>query len=97
LQAYGIGLVHGIGGSGGVGVLLLAAIHSHTMALIALGLFAFCTAVSMALLSTGFGYVLSRPQVQRGFARVVPVFGAFSLCFGTWYMLGALALVPYFL
>ena len=28
-QAYGIGLVHGIGGSGGVGVLLLAAIHSH--------------------------------------------------------------------
>ena len=66
-------------------------------ALIALALFAFCTAVSMALLSTGFGYVLARPRVQRGFARVVPVFGAFGVCFGTWYMLGALALVPYYL
>ena len=84
-------MIHGIGGSGGVGVLLLAAIHSRTVALIALALFAFCTAVSMALLSTGFGYVLARPRVQRGFARVVPVFGAFGVCFGTWYMLGALA------
>jgi high-affinity nickel permease len=97
LQAYGIGLLHGIGGSGGVGVLLLAAIHSRTVALIALTLFAFCTAVSMALLSTGFAYVLARPRVQRGFARVVPLFGAFGVCFGTWYMLGALAVVPYFL
>ena len=97
LQAYGIGLLHGIGGSGGVGVLLLAAIHSRPVALIALALFALCTAVSMALLSTGFGYVLARPRVQRAFARIVPAFGAFGICFGTWYMLGALAVVPYFL
>ena len=74
--------MHGIGGSGGVGVLLLAAIHSHMVALVALFLFAGCTAISMALLSTGFGYVLGRPQMQRAFARVVPAFGAFSLCFG---------------
>jgi len=95
LQAYGIGLVHGIGGSGGVGVLLLAAIHSHAIALVALGLFAGCTAISMALLSTGFGYVLGRPRMQRAFARVVPAFGAFSLAFGLWYVLGALTVVPY--
>lgn len=94
-QAFSIGVVHGIGGSGGVGVLLLAAIRSHTVALIALGLFALCTAVSMALLSTGFGYVLGRPAMQRAFARVVPAFGALSLCFGLWYVLGALTVVPY--
>jgi high-affinity nickel permease len=94
-QAYAIGLVHGIGGSGGVGILLLAAIHSHTLALVALGLFAGCTAVSMAILSTGFGYVLGRPRMQRAFARIVPAFGAFGVCFGVWYALGALALVPY--
>jgi len=94
-QAYGIGLVHGIGGSGGVGVLLLAAIHSHAVALVALALFAVCTALSMALLSTGFGYVLARPRAQRAFGRVVPAFGAFGLAFGTWYALGALTLVPY--
>jgi high-affinity nickel permease len=94
-QAYGIGLIHGIGGSGGVGVLLLAAIHSHVLALLALALFAACTAISMAVLSTGFGYVLGRPRMQRAFARIVPAFGAFGVCFGVWYALGALALVPY--
>jgi high-affinity nickel permease len=94
-QAYGIGLIHGIGGSGGVGVLLLAAIHSHVLALIALGLFAACTAISMAVLSTGLGFVLGRPRMQRAFGRVVPAFGALGVCFGTWYALGALALVPY--
>jgi high-affinity nickel permease len=94
-QAYGIGLVHGVGGSGGVGVLLLAAIHSHAVALVALVLFAGCTALSMAALSTGFGHVLARPRLQRAVGRVVPAFGAFGLAFGTWYALGALALVPY--
>jgi hypothetical protein len=95
VQAYGIGLVHGIGGSGGVGVLLLAAIHSHAIALAALVLFAGCTAISMAILSTGFGYVLGRPRLQRAFGRVVPVFSAFGICFGVWYVLGALTIVPY--
>ena len=94
-QAYGIGLVHGIGGSGGVGVLLLAAIHSHLMALAALVLFAACTAISMAVLSTGFGLALGRPAARRAVSRVVPAFGAIGVCFGTWYALGALALVPY--
>jgi len=95
--AFAIGLVHGIGGSCGVGVLLLAAIHSHAVALVALALFAACTALSMATLSTGFGYVLARPPLQRAFARVVPAFGVMGVCFGCWYALGALTLVPYVL
>ena len=96
-QAYGIGVVHGVGGSGGVGVLLLAAIHSHAVALTALALFAGCTAISMAILSTGFGYVLHRPAAQRAFGRVVPAFGGLGVAFGLWYALGALAVVPYVL
>lgn len=94
-QAFGIGLIHGVGGSGGVGILLLAAIHSHAIALVALVLFAVCTALSMALLSTGFGAALGRPRAQRAFGRAVPAFGMFGLAFGTWYALGALTLVPY--
>jgi len=94
-QAYGIGLVHGVAGSGGVGVLLLAAIHSRTVALVALALFAGCTAISMALLSTSFGALLGRPRARRAFGRIVPAFGAFGVCFGIWYALAALALVPY--
>ncbi len=97
LQAYGIGLVHGIGGSGGVGVLLLAAIHDHAVALGALALFAFFTAVSMAALSTGLGMTLGSTVVRRSFARIAPVLGVASLLFGLWYALGAQGLAPYLL
>jgi len=90
LQAYTIGVVHGIGGSAGVGVLLLASIPSHALAIVCLGVFAFFTAVSMSALSSGFGLTLSRPRVRRSFAQLVPALGLVSLAFGVWYVLGAL-------
>jgi hypothetical protein len=97
VQAFGIGLVHGMGGSAGVGILLLAAIHDRLVAGLALGLFALCTALSMALLSTGFGLTLSSPPVRRSFDRIAPALGGVSLLFGVWYALGALAITPYYL
>jgi high-affinity nickel permease len=96
LQAYGIGLVHGLGGSAGVGILLLATIHDRAVAAVALALFAFFTAISMALLSTGFGATLSSAPARRSFNRVAPALGATSLLFGVWYALGALAIAPYY-
>jgi High-affinity nickel-transport protein len=95
MQAYGIGLVHGIGGSAGVGVLLLASIPDHVEAVAALALFASFTAVSMSLASTSFGWVLSRGSVQRSYLSVAPALGALSLAFGVWYALGAVQAVPY--
>lgn len=97
VQAYGIGLVHGMGGTAGVGLLLLATIPSHALALVALALFAFFTAVSMAALSTGWGAALGSAQVRRSFHVVAPVLGLASLAFGVWYALGAQGLVPYML
>ena len=96
LQAYGIGLVHGMGGSAGVGVLLLASIRDHLVAVAALGVFAFCTAVSMAVLSMGFGFTLSSERVRGSFDRFAPVLGVGSLAFGVWYALGALAVTPHY-
>jgi hypothetical protein len=95
LGAYAIGLVHGLGGSAGVGVLLLAAIHSRVVAVAALAIFSFFTAVSMAMVSTGWGLALTRAPVQRSFARLAPALGVLSLAFGVWYSLGALELAPY--
>jgi High-affinity nickel-transport protein len=95
LQAYGIGLVHGMGGTAGVGLLLLATIDSTPVAIGALAIFALCTAASMTVLSTGFGFALSRGSVRDLFPRVAPVFGAASLAFGLWYALGAQGVVPY--
>jgi hypothetical protein len=95
LSAYGIGLVHGMGGSAGVGVLLLAAIPDHLEALTALVVFAACTAVSMSVASTTFGYAITREPVLRRFIAVAPLLGAVSLAFGAWYALGAVNAVPY--
>jgi len=96
LQAYGIGLIHGMGGSAGVGLLLLAAIPNHVEGLVALVVFALFTAVSMAIASTSLGLVLSRGPVLRRFATMAPALGVLSLAFGAWYALGALEAVPYF-
>ena len=97
LQAYGIGVVHGMGGSAGVGVLLLAGIPDHAEALVALGLFSLFTAVSMALASTTIGYALARGAGAARRLPVAPAMGAVSLAFGCWYFLGALDAVPYVL
>jgi high-affinity nickel permease len=97
LQALGIGLIHGMGGSAGVGVLLLATIHDRALAVGALALFAVFTAISMAALSTGFGLTLSRAPVARTLQRLAPALAVTSLSFGVWYALGALEVAPYYL
>jgi hypothetical protein len=94
LQAYGIGLVHGVGGSAGIGVLLLAAIPDRLEAVAALLLFAFSTAISMSLASTGFGYALTRGPAAGRFAAAAPLLGALSLTFGVCYGLGAAGALP---
>lgn len=96
LQAFGIGLVHGTGGSAGVGILLLASIHDRGIAVAALGLFALCTALSMTALSTGLGFTLGRSRVRSAFPALAPVLGLMSLSFGVWYALGALNMAPYY-
>jgi ABC-type nickel/cobalt efflux system permease component RcnA len=96
LQAFGIGLIHGMGGSAGVGVLLLASIHDRRIAVVALGLFAFCTALSMAALSTGWGMMLATSPGRSSLSRFAPVLGCASLAFGVWYALAALSLAPYY-
>lgn len=96
LGAYAIGVVHGMGGSAGVGVLLLSSIPSRALAVGSLALFAVCTALSMGLLSTGWGLTLGSEPVRRSFARLAPAVGVASLAFGVWYALGAQSLVPYY-
>jgi cytochrome c biogenesis protein CcdA len=95
LSAYGVGLVHGIGGSGGLTLLLLSTISDKAQATGALLLFAAGTAVSMALLSTAFGLAIAGGPVGRNFERVAPALGVLGMAFGAWYALGALGFVVY--
>jgi hypothetical protein len=95
LGALGIGLVHGIGGSAGVGILLLATIPSETVAVGSLVLLALFTAVSMAIVTAGFGLTLSGRAVASTANAVVPVLGTMSLLFGLWYAAAAWSLAWY--
>ncbi len=95
LSSYGVGLVHGIGGSGGLTLLLISTISDKAQATGALLLFAAGTAVSMALLSTALGLVIAGGPLARNFERVAPVLGVLSMAFGVWYALGALGVVVY--
>lgn len=91
VQAFLVGLLHGVGGSAGVGILLVATIDSRAYAVVALGLLALFTALSMTVLTTAFGAAFARLSL----ARAVPVLGVTGVAFGSWYALGALSLAPY--
>ncbi|HEY7683259.1 MAG TPA: hypothetical protein VH879_11505 [Gemmatimonadales bacterium] len=90
VAAYTIGLVHGLGGSAAVGLLLVGAISGKVQGVLALLLFAGGTALSMALASAAFGYTLASGRNTRTVAAVVPAFGVVSLLFGAWYAIAAL-------
>jgi cytochrome c biogenesis protein CcdA len=91
LAAFGIGMVHGIGGSAGVGILLVGAASNQVTGVAALVLFAAATAVSMALVSSSFGYALARGPLARRAGSLIPALALASLVFGAWYALDAVA------
>jgi len=86
-QAFGIGLLHGLAGTGAVVVLLLAALPTQLEAGLALAIFAPMTIVSMAACTTAFAWVLTRRWVEPVYRTVlIPVLGLFGLMFGLWYV-----------
>ena len=97
LAAFGIGMVHGIGGSAGVGILIVGAASSQVTGVAALVLFAAATAVSMALVSSSvwlcFGARARGPGVP---AHSYRYWRLASLAFGVWYAFGAVGGRPFF-
>jgi hypothetical protein len=93
--AFAIGLVHGMAGSAGVGVLVLASVPSTGLAVASLALLAVFTAVSMSLLSSGFGSLLVSRPIRRRLGAVAPALGAAGLAFGIWYATAAWSLAPH--
>jgi hypothetical protein len=88
--SFGLGLVHGVGGSAGVGVLVVGAQPTVGQALAALGVFAGAAALAMAAVTFAFGLLLGRGATLVRLERLVPLFGIASLVFGVWYALGSL-------
>jgi len=85
-QAFAIGILHGLAGTGAVAVLLIAALPSRVEAIAALAVFAPMSIVSMALCTATFAWILTRPFVEPIYRTVlIPALGAFGLTFGLWY------------
>lgn len=85
-QAVGIGLLHGLAGTGAIVLLLIAALPSRLEAGLALAVFAPMSIASMAALTAAFAWVLTRPLVEPFYRSVlIPGMGAFGIVFGMWY------------
>jgi high-affinity nickel permease len=86
-QALSIGLLHGLAGTGAVVLLLIAALPTELEAAAALAVFAPMSVVSMALCTTGFAWLLTRPAIDPLYRTVlIPAFGVFGVMFGSWYI-----------
>ncbi len=84
-EAMGIGVLHGLAGTGTVVVVLISALPSQLTAAAALGVFAPMTLISMAAMTGACAWVLKHPRAAAGQAIMVPALGAFGLAFGFWY------------
>jgi len=85
-QAFAIGTLHGLAGTGAVVLLLVAALPDRLEAAAALALFAPMSVVSMAACTSAFAWVLTRPLVEPLYRRLlIPGLAAFGLVFGIWY------------
>lgn len=85
-QAFGLGMLHGLAGTGAVVVLLIAALPTQLEAAAALAVFAPMSVASMALLTGAFAWILTRPIVEPVYRTVlIPALGVFALMFGAWY------------
>jgi hypothetical protein len=86
-EAYGVGALHGVGGSAGIGLLLLAAIPDPGVALAGLVVFATSAALAMGAVAAGLGRGLAALPTRPS--------GAFLCAFGLWYLSAAAIGAPY--
>lgn len=86
-QAFAIGMLHGLAGTGAVVLLLIAALPTPLEAAAALLVFAPMSVLSMAACTTIFAWTLTRPVLQPVYRTVlIPSFCTFGLLFGGWYV-----------
>lgn len=86
-EAYAVGALHGMGGSAGVGLLLIASIPDLAVELAGLVVFAASAALAMSAVAAGLGRTL----------RALPTgpLSVFVCAFGLWYLSAAAIGAPY--
>lgn len=82
-QAAGIGVLHGLGGTGAIVLLLATHLPTTGHAIVALAVFAPMSVISMALCTRAYAHTLR----HRSARVLVPALAVFSLVFGAAYAL----------
>lgn len=90
-DAFGIGLVHGTGGSAGATLLVLASAESDGAAVVMLALLAGGAAAAMAAFSGAVAFALHLGRARRHLRLAIPPVSAASIVFGLYYAAGAVA------
>ena len=90
LEAFGIGLVHGVGGSALAAALVASAARAPAEAVAILGCFAVGSVVAMAAGAALLGAAFDRAPRALALERVGPVLGIATLVLGVWVAGGAL-------
>jgi hypothetical protein len=86
LSSFAIGVVHGLGGTAAVVLLLIAAVPHPLSAVAMLAVFAPMSIVSMAACTGLYAWALTRPAMASVYrSALVPALGCFGLAFGSWY------------
>jgi hypothetical protein len=94
--AFGVGLVHGTGGSAGVSLLIVGSVAgSRATAAVCLAVLALGATASMAAVSSAFGHVLGKGSLVRTLEAGLPALGVGGVLFGAWYAMAALQAVRY--
>lgn len=91
--SFGMGLLHGVGGSAGAGLVVIAAQASPAARGLALAVFAAGTALSMWAVSAVLGHAVARGPARR-LEALVPVVGVAGFAFGVLYGLHAAGAAP---
>lgn len=84
-EAFGIGLVHGVGGSALAAALVVAAVGDAGRALLFLACFAAGSVLAMTGASAGLGLAFARAPRALRLERVAPLLAVATLAFGAWY------------
>lgn len=85
-QAFAIGTLHGLAGTGAVVVLLITALPTQFEAMLALAVFAPMSVLSMVGCTSLFAWVLTRRLIDPLYRTVlIPFLGLFGVIFGAWY------------
>lgn len=89
-KSFGVGTLHGVGGSYAAALLVLSTFESRSLATVGLIVFAVSSVLSMMLMSWVFSRMVTDHRFMHLFNSLLPALAFLSFAFGAFYLYNAL-------